>query len=161
MSQFRLGSTDTTYTLALALRDMGRVDEALATFAQEVDIAVILSQDPRKSGKDYAFYGNVGRCLQLKGRLKDALACYVKSADLLSEKHDANAMLNQGYAAMWIGQGLGLLDQHDHAYCFLRRAMNLWRVRAPLRAREPEMALMELNTPTAWRAPRETTSPDT
>ena len=41
-----------------------------------------------KARKDATFYGNVGRCLQMKERVADALRCYVYSAEILDKQID-------------------------------------------------------------------------
>jgi tetratricopeptide (TPR) repeat protein len=128
---------DTSHTLALALRDNGDLDEALKIFALDQPIENILADDHFSSGKKPEFYGNIGRCLQLKHDLRSALRCYVKSAELLLKSSGATDILNRGYAALWIGEVMEELGDYEIAFCFYRMAAYIWTMRMPLRVGEP------------------------
>jgi tetratricopeptide (TPR) repeat protein len=128
---------DCSNTLALALRDSGKYDEALSIFEPEQTIEEVLEDDHRTSGKSADFYGNFGRCLQFKGQIENALQSFVKSADLLQGQHSSTEVLNRGYAALWIGELLESKRDFSNAYLFYKQAANIWYKRAPLRAEGP------------------------
>ncbi|MFL6257983.1 MAG: hypothetical protein ACJ74T_23485, partial [Pyrinomonadaceae bacterium] len=129
---------DSSHSLALALRDSGRWNEALKIFTAHQSIDDILLEDHRSSGKDASFYGNVGRCLQFKGEVQFALHCYVNAAELLQNGKKAVDIVNKGYAALWIGEALEALDDYNSAYSFYRQAVSIWSRRAPLRVPMPK-----------------------
>ncbi len=136
---------DSSNTLALALRDKGEWDEALKIFAPDESPAEILSEDFASSSRGSSFYGNVGRCLQLKGELKPALGFYVRSAQLLRNPSGSVDTLNKGYAALWIGETLECLGDFAPAYAFYRQAAYIWSRRAPLRSKVPLSRLKALS----------------
>jgi tetratricopeptide (TPR) repeat protein/calcineurin-like phosphoesterase family protein len=124
---------DTINTLALALRDSGRWDEALSMFAPTQTADEILSKDYRSSGKSAEFYGNVGRCFQYKGNLGNALQCYTRAAALLEEQYSSRSVLNRGYASLWIGEVLQATGDYNNAFMFYQRSVYIWSTRAPLK----------------------------
>jgi tetratricopeptide (TPR) repeat protein len=124
-------------TLALALRDSGQINEALKIFAPDQTIEDILLEDYKASGKDATFYGNVGRCLYLRGELELALHCFVNSAELLKANLDSTSVLNQGYAALWIGESLESMGDYNASYNFYSQSINIWSKRAPIRMSIP------------------------
>ena len=128
---------DPSHTLALALRDSGQLDAALEIFAPDQTVEEILLEDHLNSGKNAIFYGNVGRCLQFKGQLAFALQCYVNSAELLQNSSDSSGIMNQGYAALWIGEVLEELGDYNSAYNFYSQAIIIWEKRAPIRVSIP------------------------
>lgn len=136
---------DTAYNLsityALALRDNGRLDEALKIFAEDEKLEDLLLEDSKRSGRDANFYGNIGRCLQFKGEVEFALQFYVNAADLLQNDNRANSVLNAGYADLWIGEALESMDDYNAAYNFYRRAAKTWATRAPIRVSIPTAKL--------------------
>jgi tetratricopeptide (TPR) repeat protein len=132
---------DVSHSLALALRDDGKLDEALKIFTGGQQLGDILTEDPLESGKSGPFYGNIGRCLQLKHQLDDALRCYVKSAALLYKSSSAETILNRGYAAFWIGETLEKKTDFKSAYAFLRSAIYIWAKRSPLLVGRPMKTL--------------------
>jgi tetratricopeptide (TPR) repeat protein len=58
---------------ALALRDGGRVDEALEYFLSKTDMPTVNSWDPDSSTNLAADAGNISRCYYLKGKLEESL----------------------------------------------------------------------------------------
>jgi tetratricopeptide (TPR) repeat protein len=136
---------DPSTTLALALRDSGRLDEALKIFAPDQKIEDVLSEDHHSSGKGANFYGNIGRCLQFKGEVQFALHCYVNSAELLDDATDSINILNKGYASLWIGEALEELSDYNTAYIFYKQAINIWYRRAPLRVSTPLEKLKDIS----------------
>lgn len=135
---------DLSYSLALALRDHGELDEALTIFTGGQQLSEIMAEDPLKSGKGGPFYGNIGRCLQLKHQFDEALTCYVKSAALLYKSSDAQTIMNRGYAAFWIGETLEKKNEFKSAYAFLRSAIYVWAKRSPLLVDRPMEALTRI-----------------
>ena len=129
--------------LALAERDAGMVDSALARFLGGVTVeqatdAVLLP------GKDYSFYGNIGRCLCMKGDVDRAMTFYKRSALLLEDDESALAPINQGYARSWIAEALVSRGELELAYYFMRSAIFRWRRVAPPRAKAVEGTIAEL-----------------
>ena len=128
------GGLQTTYdcehTRALALRDSGQIDEALAIFLNGHDLPAVLTDDHVKSKRGAAFYGNIGRCLFKRGDIQHALILYGKSFDLLEKDTDATSMLNLGYAALWIGEALFASGKIVDAAAFFRLATITWNRRA-------------------------------
>jgi tetratricopeptide (TPR) repeat protein/predicted MPP superfamily phosphohydrolase len=137
---------DISYNLALALRDSGQWDEALKIFAPDQSIEEILTHDPNTSGKSSTFYGNVGRCLQFKGQLSEALQCYVKSASILRRSSSSIDILNRGYAALWIAEVLEGLNDLEAAHRFYRWAVHIWITRAPVRVSDALKGLNNLSS---------------
>lgn len=129
---------DTQYTtehnLALAQRDSGAVDQALAHFIKGSTIEDAI--DPEKIDLDRGgpFYGNVGRCLQLMGQIDNALACFRKSARLIEEQAEDHTE-NQAYIRQWIGEVLLRCKDYYHANLFLCASAAKWAVVAPSRAK--------------------------
>ncbi len=129
---------DASHNLALSLRDQGKLDEALEIFAPQQKIEDILSDDHLKSGKYSSFYGNVGRCLQFKNKVEEAIICYVKSAELLYKEINILPPKNLGYACLWIAEALESLKDLENAYIFYKNANNIWDKRAPIKALETQ-----------------------
>ena len=100
----------TKHNLALSLRDGGRVAHALEMFLDGEALEVVTRPGERVAGRGAHFYGNEGRCLFVAGKPASALACYVKSAQLLDEDRGHRADLNKGYIRSWIAE---LLTQRD------------------------------------------------
>jgi tetratricopeptide (TPR) repeat protein len=143
---------DTSHTLALALRDSGKYPEALEIFAAGQQIEEVIVENHHTSGKQAAFYGNIGKCLQLKGQLDSALSCYVKSTELLQKTSGASDILNRGYAALWIGEVLERKGDYNSAFCFYRLAIYIWTKRSPLLAGKPmeRMAMVRDHVDENW-----------
>lgn len=74
-------------------------------------------------------------------RVTDALRCYVYSAEILDKQIDATSILNQGFAALWIGTASEQLGDFQAAYIFYRKAAYIWSKRAPLRLTELTLSL--------------------
>lgn len=135
---------DSSHHLALAQRDFGCVDEALSYFLEGNTIENVLSMDIKKVEKNAPFFGNIGRCLHLQGKLDEALSCVVKSALLLEKGSSALEILNQGYAALWIGEILEKKDDDVNAIIFYRQAEMIWSERAPIKVYEPRDRLANI-----------------
>ena len=137
---------DASHNLALAKRDSGRIDEALAYFCRGESVAEILDHDHRSNGRDPSFYGNIGRCLALQGKSRTALKLYAKSFDSLrSGRVSENSQINLGYAADWIAEELSKTEDHDGARLFYEFAIGIWGTRSPKKAEEIEAKLNALS----------------
>jgi hypothetical protein len=88
--------------------------------------------DHRRAKQGATFFGNVGRCLYLLGRLREARLCYARSADLLYEASDKISIANQGWAGLWIGDVCVRDGDTTLATLFYQDCKNVWSVRAPL-----------------------------
>jgi len=132
---------DARQYLNLALRDSGRVEEAFAYFLGGNSVADVLEMDHRTAQRGAPFYGNIGRCLYLLGRFRDATLCYARSADLLYDEIEMNPILNQGWAGLWIGDVCLKESRSDLAVLFYHDCKNVWSVRAPLLLQNLERSL--------------------
>lgn len=123
------------HSLALARRDAGNPEAALPVFLQGRPIAEVTDPDELSEDSGGAYYGNVGRCLQLMGRIKEALTCFQKSALLIEKDLEDEHVLNQGYIRLWIGELLMSRNQPRLGLIFLEAAKKKWEDIAPPRAR--------------------------
>jgi len=123
---------DCSHSLALARRDVGRVQLALDYFLRGTSIESVLSDEAEGREEDGAFFGNIGRCLWLLGDTDGALRCYRRSAEILEKQRTFVSLLNRGHARFWIGQALEGRGDVDLALAFYRAAVAQWRgVRTP------------------------------
>jgi len=134
----------TKHNLALARRDSGKIDEALNYFVEGLPLEKILKAGKIDKEKGGAYYGNIGRCLQLKGKLDDALVVLRKSTKILESTDNSDSILNQGYARLWIGEILVEKGEFALAVVFLRAACELWKIASPPKARAVEEKLKNL-----------------
>jgi len=132
---------DSAHSLALAQRDSGNVDEALKYFLGGLKLQDILSKDVNLEKKESSFFGNIGRCLQIKEQLDNALICLVKSAFILKNNHRSIDILNRGYAALWIGEILEKQGDFPNAYLCYRQSKIIWTKRAPIKNKVSEERL--------------------
>ncbi len=132
---------DSSYHLALAQRDSGRVAEALEYFLDGYSVEEVLEQEADETPRNASFFGNIGRCLHFDDRLDEALSCYVKSAQLLLKKEDSLSLLNRGFAFLWIGEVLERRGDYNNAFMFYKMAELVWAQRAPLKSPVPEERL--------------------
>ena len=101
----------------------------------------------RIPGEEAPFYGNIGRCLFLMGRLDEALICYVKSAQLLEESQNhEDLFLNKGYIRSWIAELLARQEEFYLAAASYRAAMYIWDDSSPPRAAQAKDKLETLVT---------------
>ena len=112
--------------LALSRRDAGRVPEALESFLAGESLETVVKAGKRIQGKGAPFYGNIGRCLFLANRLDEALACYVKSAQLLEDSLAHNDHINKGYIRSWIAELLVQQEEFGLAAASYRAAECIW-----------------------------------
>ena len=62
---------DPSHNLALAQRDSGDIDKSLKYFCFGKDIESILKENHLESKRPAHYYGNIGRCLALKKRIRE------------------------------------------------------------------------------------------
>ena len=124
----------TRHNLALARRDDGLVSEALESFLEGEPLEVVIAPGKRVEGKGANYYGNIGRCLFLKGDLEEAAVCLVKSAKLLEDGRREANRLNKGYIRWWMAELLVLEESFEFATAFFRAAECMWSVSSPPRA---------------------------
>jgi tetratricopeptide (TPR) repeat protein len=138
---------DVDHGYHLALRDNGEYDLALEFFSHGLGWQECLAKDSPVAGSSSGL-GNVGRCLQLKGMVSEALLFYTRSAAILAKaSRSATDEENRGYAAMWIGQCLAELNRPDLAVLFLARCRDVWSRCMPVRLGEV-LPLMDKLAPT-------------
>lgn len=126
---------DCAHTLALAQRDSGNHQDALAHFLGEhtVDQLTDVRSGVATNGPQC---GNVGRCLQLMGRMDEALACYRRSMRFLEKDQTSHSLGNRAYARRWIGEIYARLGDTDRAEAFFLDAINVLGSSAPIRVRD-------------------------
>ena len=134
----------TRHNLALSRRDAGHVTEALKSFLEGESLATVVTPGKRIHGKEAHFYGNIGRCLFLIGRLDEALVTYVKSAQLLEESRTHRARLNKGYIRLWIAELFAQQEQFELAAASYRAAVCMWSNCSPPRAEQAKDKLNKL-----------------
>jgi len=139
-----VGNVDTKYdcehNLALAQRDSGEVDPALKVFLNGEDLSKVIDPEIIEANRGGTFYGNIGRCLWLKGETQSALECLRKSAILLEDEHGVELLQNQGWAAFWIGEVLEVLGRPDLAWICYKRAEFKWKDVSPPKADQASAA---------------------
>ena len=139
-------SFSTRHNLALSRRDAGRVQEAIESFLDGESLESVVKPGEWIQGKEAPFYGNIGRCLFLIGRLDEALICYVKSAQLLEDSRSHSDRLNKGYIRNWIAELLVQQDKFELAAASYRAAVCVWNDCSPPRAAEAKGKLEALVT---------------
>lgn len=126
---------DCEHNLALALRDAGQPEVALATFLQGRELSAILNLEDDADANGTVF-GNVGRCLHLMGRLQEALICYKRSMILLERDSSSFSRSNRAYARLWIGQVFAEIGDAGKAEAFLMDAITVLGKSSPVRVRD-------------------------
>jgi tetratricopeptide (TPR) repeat protein len=126
---------DCAHNLALAQRDSGEVEPALKYFLQDQTIDELLQRTEKNDTRPSHVFGNIGRCLCLKGDIKNALRCVRKSAVMLDTETGSNVLVNQGWAALWLGELFETSGKLDLAYCFFKRAESKWESSSPINAK--------------------------
>ena len=134
----------TTYHLALAHRDAGRVAEAISGFLDGESLETLITPGERIQGKDADFYGNIGRCLFLSDRTNEAIVCYVKSAQLLEEGRTYLDRLNRGYIRYWIAELMVRKEEFELGASMYRAAILMWEECSPPRATQASRRLGDL-----------------
>ncbi|GFE93835.1 tetratricopeptide repeat protein [Acetobacter persici] len=123
------------HTLALAQRDAGQPEVALEYFRKGFEVAEIV-----KSGAGIPpngpMYGNVGRCLQMMGRMDEALSCYRRSMAILEKDTSSHSNSNRAYARRWVGEIFAHLGDTTRAEAFFIEAIRMLGASAPVRVRE-------------------------
>lgn len=134
----RDSGVDTEYgaehNLALAERDSGAIDAALTYFLEGATMDEVLDPAICDQDRGGAFYGNIGRCLQLMGQIDPALVCYGKSARLIEDEHEDSDIENQSYIRQWIGELLLEKGEVEAALFFTLAAHTKWRLVSPPKA---------------------------
>ena len=139
---------DCRHELALAQRDSGNVQVALEYFQNELEITTqVMGED--KFDNEYnvtksSRLGNIGRCLQFQNNTDEALRYFIASALLLERQTNTTSIMNQGYAALWIGEVLEQKKEYKLAYLAYRKSEIIWSKRAPLRVNVPQNKAIRL-----------------
>jgi tetratricopeptide (TPR) repeat protein len=139
---------DCAHNLALAQRDSGEIEPALKYFLKDQTVDELLQPGEESDERASHVFGNVGRCFWLQGDVKNALRCLRRSASMLESETGTNVLVNQGWAAFWLGELLESAGKLDLAYCFFKRAESKWKSSSPIKAQlgrtRSEAALVEL-----------------
>ena len=134
----------TKHNLALALRDAGRVVEAMESFLGGEVLETVTRPGAWVQEEGAPFYGNIGRCLFVADRLGEARICYVKSAQLLEKDDGADAQLNRGYIRDWIAELLVKQEEYALAAATYRAAVCMWEDCSPPRSEQARKKLQGL-----------------
>jgi tetratricopeptide (TPR) repeat protein len=135
---------DVSHSLALAERDAGYPDKALDVFLDGRPLHEVLDPDELEEIRGGAYYGNIGRCLQMTGQTDAALICYQKSAILIEKDLRNEHIRNQGFIRKWIGDVLIAKEQYKLSLVFLRSAYLKWASVSPPRAGEVSALIGQL-----------------
>ncbi|WP_421580718.1 hypothetical protein [Shinella sp. M31] len=134
---------DCAHTLALARRDGGDPEGAIEYFSGNEPMERIL--DPLDETIASApLLGNVGRCLQLMGRVDEALICFRKSAIILETDATSDRLGNQAFARQWIGEAFETKGERETAFLFFLDAEQLVVKAFPGRARALRAAMDQM-----------------
>jgi len=127
--------SDCRHHLALARRDNGDIARALEYFRHDISITDVLAGTvPKHLATNGAFWGNIGRCLQLQGTLNEATVCVVRSAMTLNDSD--HEIVNRGFAAKWLGEIAEAQNDFNGAYLCFSAAREYWVRSSPPRSRE-------------------------
>lgn len=138
---------DCQHNLALAQRDSGEIESALATFLAGGSLAEVCNPQTIQSERGASYYGNIGRCLQLGGDFEQALPCLIKAAWLLEHATDDLRLINRGWAALWLAEWCEAQKRLEEAFVCYLCAYSRFRQVSPPRAntaKEAAEALSEL-----------------
>jgi len=141
--------------LGLAYRDTKdpvKINKALSIFLLSEQVSEL--SHPAQFNKDLSgqLYGNVGRCLQHLNEIEQAVICLCKSFHLIDSCHDADRILNLGYASLWINEVLYENKQYEAAAYFLRFTLCNWDKTSPGMANKlkNENSALDLNSTTKY-----------
>lgn len=130
---------DINHTYALALRDTkvtDKVESALKIFLSgETYDDLINGKNPNDKFSG-SFWGNIGRCLFFQSKYSEALHFYKKSYLALNEENYSNAILNRGYACLWITETSLMLNDYDSACSFYVQCLRYWQKTAPIKRQD-------------------------
>ena len=122
------------YNYGLALRDSGRVDEAIEIFAKGRDLATLEAWQPGSSEDWAADVGNIGRCFYLRGDHVRGLSLIGKSAEALRQSQDTRTdKINYGYALLWLADTYVMMGNYKDANIALEQVIRTWNAHAPAR----------------------------
>jgi len=142
----RNSAVDTQFTcehhLALARRDSGDYEGALSIFLGNESLTSVLDARDAKDEKHASFYGNIGRCLFMKGETEFALRCYKRSAQLIQKEPST---INIGYVRLWVAELAERLGDFGLAAVSYRAAICSWEQIAPPRVSTPGEKLLRLS----------------
>ena len=108
-------------TRALALRDSGQYEKALALFGD------LRGKDPFNP----IYLGNYARCLIKLGDYKAAESLLCQCLKMLLEKHDFMSRSNLGYAYEWISDVMIAQNRLSEAAAFILLAERIWKELSP------------------------------
>ena len=121
-------SFDCAHNLALARRDSGKAMIAVEYFLSGENLNHVTAPGVVDEKRNGAYYGNIGRCLQIVGRLPEAKECYRKSLAALREETTSNRMINLGYGYLWLGEVLRDMGANKReSLIFLEYATRTWK----------------------------------
>ncbi len=132
------------HNLALALRDGGRLSDAMTMFLAGRELKEVLAAREEEGGEHASFYGNLGRCLFFKGDLGPAEQVYLKSAAMLEKGRGQIDRLNRGYIRFWVGELALAVGNEEEAAASFRAAQCVWNDVSPPRAKEAEARMKRL-----------------
>lgn len=144
---------DPAHIYALALRDSGEAEEALPELLQGLSVEDALAGE---SGKPGSYYGNVGRCFQLTGRIDEALKAYQLCFKDFHQSNDVSA--NAGWLRQWVGECFDAKAELEKALDCYVAAEDIWKSTSPALRRIASESIAKItsrramNVPPAWKA---------
>jgi tetratricopeptide (TPR) repeat protein len=135
---------DSRHNLALAQRDAGAIDAALEYFLSDSSIEKAAEPNNFEADRNEAFYGNIGRCLQLMGQIEPAISCLRKSAILAHRVSTGHRNENQAYAREWLAELFQAKGEHAAAMAFYVAARAKWEIVSPPRSARVTRAINAL-----------------
>ncbi|WP_277977018.1 SIR2 family protein [Pantoea endophytica] len=124
-----------SHDYALALRDskiIDNVDKAIPIFLKKNELKSLTDINAPLLNEDRGtIYGNVGKCLFIKGDLADALTCYYKSFYCNYLDDTAQRMINLGFASKWIFEALLESKKPEEAIYFYMYSLFCWKESSP------------------------------
>jgi len=127
-------NTSLKHNYALALRDSGDVhcmERSLDIFLSGEDLSIISNNTDIDASLGGAFYGNIGRCLQLLGRLDESLNCLCKSFITIYDGECPDKLINIGFASQWLCEALKAHRSDNVAYYFYSLGLEKWDTSSP------------------------------
>lgn len=127
----------TRHNLALARRDSKdpvKIEQAMKFFLGVENLKTVADSNEINFNLNCSIYGNIGRCLEFKGCLEEALNCYMKSFKLLCEEDADDTKLNMGYATFWISEVMLKTNKIQEALFFLKFSILTWEIASPPKA---------------------------
>ena len=120
---------------ALSLRDsetLPNINEALKYFLGQYKLESLLDPQDDSNNPNGIVFGNVGKCLLLKGQTNEAIHCFCKAFVYIENSDTGDRLLNLGYASFWIAEALESNNLKEEALYFFKYALDSWKSCSPV-----------------------------